>query len=69
MKLLKFEYTPLYVDLRYTYVLKPLLVLVIKTSKNGMELFIMFFLTGESNVFMFRILINFEFLEMIMRTK
>ena len=35
MKLLKFAYTPLIVNLRHTYVLKPLLVLVIKTSKNA----------------------------------
>ena len=35
IKLLKFEYTPLNVGLRYTDVLKPLLVLVIKTSKNA----------------------------------
>ena len=38
MNLLKFEYTLLNVGLRYTDVLKPLLVLVIKTSKWGMEL-------------------------------
>ena len=38
MKLLKFEYTQLNVGLRYTDVLKTLLVLVIKTSKQGMEL-------------------------------
>ena len=38
MKLLKFEYTPLNMSLRYTDVLKPLLVLVIKTSIKGMEL-------------------------------
>ena len=34
MKLLKFEYTPLNVGLWYTDVLKPLLVLVIKTSRK-----------------------------------
>ena len=42
MKLLKFEYTPLNVGLSYTDVLKPLLVLVIKTSKKGIELFCSF---------------------------
>ena len=38
MKLLKFEYTLLNVGLWYIDVLKPFLVLVIKTSKKGMEL-------------------------------
>ena len=38
MKLLKFEYTLLNVGLKYTDVLKPLPVRVIKTSKKGMEL-------------------------------
>ena len=38
MKLLKFAYTPLNAGFLYTDVLKRLLVLVIKTSKNGMEL-------------------------------
>ena len=38
MKLLKFEYPPLNVGLWYTDVLKPLLLLVIKTSKKVMEL-------------------------------
>ena len=33
----KFEYTLLNVGLWYIYVLKPLLVLVIKTSKRGMK--------------------------------
>ena len=42
IKLLKFEYTPLNVGLWYTDVLKLLLVLVIKTSKKGMDLFCSF---------------------------
>ena len=42
IKLLKFEYTPLNVGLWYTDVLKPLLVLVIKTSKKCIELFCSF---------------------------
>ena len=42
MKLLKFEYTPLNVGVWYTDVLKPLLVLVIKACKKGMELFCSF---------------------------
>ena len=42
MKLLKFEYTLLNVGLSYTYVLKPFPVLVIKTSKKGMELLFSF---------------------------
>ena len=42
MKLLKFESTPLNMGLWYTDVLKPLHVLVIKTSKKGMELFCSF---------------------------
>ena len=53
MKLLKFEYTPPNVGLWYIDVLKPLLVLVIKTSKRQER--IMSFLTGESYVSMFRI--------------
>ena len=42
MKLLKFEYAALNVGLRYADILKPLLVLVIKTSKKAMELFCSF---------------------------
>ena len=42
MKLMKFEHTPLNVGLWYTGVLKPLLILVIKMSKKGMELFCSF---------------------------
>ena len=53
MKLLKFEYTPLNVSLRYTIVLKPLLALVIENVKKRHGI-IMFFLTGESNVSIFR---------------
>ena len=67
MKLLKFEYTPLNMVLWYTDILNPLLVLVIKMSKKGMEL--LFFLTGESNDSMFKIEIIFEFLKMIRLTK
>ena len=39
MKLLRYEYAPQNMGLWYADTLKPLLVLVIKTSRNAMELF------------------------------
>ena len=56
MKLLKIEY-PLNVGLWYTDVLKPLLVLIIKTSKNGMEL-----LCSFSQVNLMFLCLEFKFL-------
>ena len=65
IKLLKFEYTPLNKGFWYIDVLKPFLVLVIKTSKKGTELLCSF---SQVNL-MFLCLIIFEFLKMIRWTK
>ena len=62
IKLLKFENDLLNVGLQCEYVLKPLLILV-KCLK--MHRIIQFFLTGESNVYMFRNERVFEFFKVI----